>query len=225
MNLNRDEMRKKQYKRAFGTLHTSEDFAERLNARLQANENAEVITMFDKKQKRKMSKAAIAASMAVVIAVSGFGVAYAADAGGIRTTLTVWMHGEQKEVDFTETSPGSYEYTDDEGREHGGGGVAYDMFGRERPLTAEEMAEEISSNIELELHDDGTIWFYQKDIAEDVTDAVKACDDGTLHIKVRDGAVGYYYYDIEFDPGTYEVGAISGHGLPERGISYYEVGK
>ena len=67
---------------------------------------------------------------------------------------------------------GSYTltYEDAEGvHERGGGGVAIDFFGRERPLTEEELLEQLSMP-EVEYLEDGTVWVYYLDQSLEITD-------------------------------------------------------
>lgn len=113
----------------------------------------------------------IAAVVATVVLLCGcVTVAYAADVGGIRTTIQSWFRGEAADMDVVEKAPGEYEFQiHQNGQTHtvGGGGVEYDMFGNEKPLSPEDAAQSLSEMIYQK--DDGTIWLYYKSYAIDIT--------------------------------------------------------
>ena len=72
-----------------------------------------------------------------------------------------------------EIQDGSYTltYEDEQGNkvEREGGGVAYGPFGEERPLTAEELIEQLDSP-EVDRKEDGTLWVYYRNQSIDITD-------------------------------------------------------
>ena len=127
---------KEKYKQAFSVLHTS-DISE-----------GEVKYMAKLRKQQKMKLAA--AAIAVCVIVGGTGTAYAANVGGIQRTIQLWMHGDQTSATLDlNTDNGSYslEYKDTDGNTvtQGGGGVAFDADGNERPLTEDEIMEELNA--------------------------------------------------------------------------------
>ena len=120
---------KERYKRTFSRLHASDHCL------------MEVETM--KIRKIAPVRRMISVCAAAVLIAAMATVAYAADLGGIQRTVQVWIHGDQTNA-VLELSGGSYTLTyDEEGEQKtvGGGGVSFDIFGNERPLTEEEIME------------------------------------------------------------------------------------
>ena len=77
---------------------------------------------------------AAAAMFAVVIRLGGS--AYAMDIGGIQRIVQVWIHGDQTDAMLViENGSCSLEYEDEDGKlvHRGGGGVAINPDGTERP--------------------------------------------------------------------------------------------
>ena len=122
---------KEKYRRAFGVLHASEDVL------------TEVMNMKTKKHLSLRRTGLLCAAVILVFALAGIG--YAENVGGIQRRIQLWRYGDQTDA-ILEIQDGSYEltYTDEDGTHtQGGGGVAIDVFGRERPLTEEELMEEL----------------------------------------------------------------------------------
>ncbi len=167
---------KEKYQRTFSTLHASEDCIR------------EVKTM-KKTSKVYMNKlVAVCAAAVMVLALASL--AYAADVGGIRERVQIWLYGEQTDAMFESDGNGEYTltYTDENGVEHhrGGGGVEIDAFGRERPLTAEELMGELTApSPEVEYRDDGTSWLYYGEEKIELTDKYDA--DGFCYITLTEG--------------------------------------
>lgn len=119
---------KEKYRRAFGVLHASEDIL------------TEVKRMETKKHFSPRKAVLLCAAVIAVFAMAG--VCYAEDVGGIQRTIQLWRYGDQTDA-VLEIQDGSYEltYEDADGvHSERGGGVAIDVFGRERPLTEEELS-------------------------------------------------------------------------------------
>ena len=202
------------YKRSFNALHLSEDFPERLEARLN-----------DEREDKKMNSntlhgfsriAAAIAACAVTLGVGG--VCYAADLGGIRTKVELWMNGEKTEVELEQDGMG-YSWTDEYGENHGFGGMVLEEGGKEIPMTAEELAGQM--NNEAVLRDkDGRLNLYYKNLCVDVTDMIGS--DGTLYIHINDPVNPYTYFNYsEIDPkGAYH---CSSWDRPEAGAEYIEI--
>ena len=141
-------------------------------------------------------KGLVIAVAAAVLLVGVCGAAYAADVGGIQSKVQVWFRGELTDVTLDiSTNGNSSEYalsfTDAEGvtREIHGGGIAMDMFGRERPLTEEEILEQINSP-EVVYEDDGTVWVYSGSEKVEITDMFN--EDGVCYVKLTGGKKPLY---------------------------------
>lgn len=133
---------------------------------------------------KKLLTVAIAACLALSLCVS----AYAADFCGIRTTIQLWINGEQTEVAVQFDGNGSYttQYTDKDGviHEGSGGGIAYEADGTERPLTEEELMTHLD-HPDVEYKDDGTVWAYYHDQQIEITDSFD--EDGVCYLLLEDG--------------------------------------
>ena len=175
---------KQRYQRTFSTLHASGDFT------------MEVTPM--KRTVRTKRIVALCAAIAIMAALAS--VAYATDLGGIRHTIQFWLHGDPTEA-VLEVEDGSYTltYEDENGnvKEMGGGGVAVDMFGNERPLTEEEILEHLNEP-EVDYKDDGTVWVYCRNQKIEITD--KFDDDGVCYVQVKDGEKTLFL-TIEYQKG------------------------
>ena len=119
-------------------------------------------------------------------------VAYASDLGGIQRTVQLWFKGDQTDAVIT-VDPGHYTllYTDKDGVEHetGGGGVAIEPDGTERPLTEEELLDQLNWP-EVEEKEDGTVTVYYLDQQLDVTD--KFDKDGVCYVQLEGGEKTIY---------------------------------
>lgn len=166
---------KEKYKQAFSVLHTS-DISE-----------GEVKYMAKLKKQQKMKLVAAAIAVCVIVGVTG--TAYAENVGGIQRTIQLWMHGDQTSATFNfNTDDGSYnlEYQDANGEtvSQGGGGVALGPDGSERPLTKEEIMEELNAP-DVEYLDDGSVWVYYKNQKIEITD--KFDKDNVCYVKIENG--------------------------------------
>ena len=200
------------YKRTFDSLHLSDDFESRLNDRIKDLPSG--TDMEDTKMKKStvkhMSKAAAIALAVGMVALGSLGVSYAADLGGIRTTFTMWVKGEQKEVTAEKVSDYEYNFYDENGEMvGGGGGVAY-VDGKEVPLTAEEIAKDYAS-AEL-TENDGRIIFTYKNIEEDVTDLIDEEGNLYLHVIAADGEDVYVDMNYDRESGGYSC-TMDGHKI------------
>jgi hypothetical protein len=109
-------------------------------------------------------------------------VAYATDFCGIQRTLQLWIHGDQTDVTIQFDGNGNYnmDYIDDEGdsKHQGGGGIAIEDDGTERPLTEDELLEEITAP-----------WVYWFDQKIDITDKF---ENNVCYIKLVNGEETLY---------------------------------
>ena len=177
---------KEKYQRTFSVLHASPDFV--MEAKMMKNTK---VIRFPK---------LLAACLIIVIVLGLMTAAYAADIGGIRRTVQVWIHGDQTEA-VLEIEDGNYtmQYTDENGeaRERGGGGMVIDAFGNERPLTEEEILEHLNEP-DVEYRDDGTVWVHYYGESIEITD--KFDDDDICYVKLVGGGKTLYM-TIRYDDG------------------------
>ena len=181
---------KEKYKQAFSVLQTSGDFSMEV----------EKMAMRQKHHKVKTIAAAVAAC---IVLVGGAGTAYAANLGGIQRTIQLWINGDQTNATLEINNDGnSSSYTikipDENGNstEITGGGVAMDGDGVERPLTEDEIMEQINQP-DVEYEDDGSVWLYYKDQKLDITDRF---EDGICYVKLTDGK-DVKYLTIKYNDG------------------------
>ena len=168
---------KERYKRTFSRLRTS---------RLEFTEE-----MMMNKTKIMPVRRLVSLCAAALMIVAMASVAYAADVGGIRRTVQIWIRGDQTNA-VMEVKDGRYSlsYEDENGnsRVMGGGGVAMDAFGRERPLTEEELLEELNSP-EVARLEDGSVWVYYRDQKMEITDKF---ENGVCYVQLKDGEKTLY---------------------------------
>ena len=181
---------KEKYRQAFSVLQTSGDFSMEV----------EKMAMRQKHHKVKTIAAAVAAC---IVLVGGAGTAYAANLGGIQRTIQLWINGDQTNATLEINNDGnSSTYTikipDENGNstEITGGGVAMDGDGVERPLTEDEIMEQINQP-DVEYEDDGSVWLYYKDRKLDITDRF---EDGICYVKLTDGK-DVKYLTIKYNDG------------------------
>ncbi len=150
---------KEKYKQAFSAIHVSDDFV------LEA-------TNMNRTTKNYSLKPIAAIIAACIILMGTATTAYAADIGGIQRIIQVWIHGDQTAATITFDGNGAYDmdYTDAKGntQHQGGGGVAFEDDGTERPLTEEELMEHLTRP-EVEYKEDGTVWVYWYDQVVEIT--------------------------------------------------------
>lgn len=189
---------KEKFQRVFGKLHASPDV---LTEVLNMTTDEKVIPI-----KKKHFTPKVAAAIAAVILVVGSGsAAYAMDLGGIQRIVQVWIHGDQTDATFT-VENGSYtlDYKDADGNDvhQGGVGVAFEN-GVERPLTADELLEEINMP-DAEYKEDGTVWVYYLGQKMEITDKF---EDGICYVQLKaDGKT--QYITVKYQDGF----ATSPHG-------------
>ena len=176
---------KEKYKEAFSSMHISNNFS--LEADKMKNTN------------RKPNR--LVAGLAVgVLLLGSTGVAYANDIGGIQRKIQVFLHGEKTDVTFEFDGNGNYkmDYIDAEGnnKNGGGGGVAFNADGSERPLTEEELMEEFSQP-DVIYNEDGSVIVYWYGQEIDITDKFK---DEICYLELVNGEEKLYM-TVEYDNG------------------------
>ena len=171
---------KERFQRAFAPLHASPDTL------------TEVMKMTEQKHGKRALRRAATLGLAAALVLALGSVAYASDLGGIQRTVQLWFKGDQTDAVIT-VDLGHYtlHYTDKDGVEHemGGGGVAFDPDGTERPLTEEELFEQLNEP-EVEEREDGTVTVYYLDQKLDVTD--KFDEDGVCYVQLEGGEKTIY---------------------------------
>lgn len=189
---------KEQFQAVFDKLHASPKV---LTEVLKMTKNENIVPI----RKKRFTPKFAAAAAALVLAIGSGSAAYAMDLGNIQRIVQVWIHGDQTDATFT-VENGSYtlDYKDADGNEvnRGGGGIAYEN-GTERPLTAEELLEEINMP-EVEYKEDGTVWVYYQNQKMEITDKF---EDGICYVQLKaDGQT--QYITIKYQNGY----AASPHG-------------
>lgn len=178
---------KEKYKQAFSGLHPLEPIS------------LEVAQMVKMQKKHKFQVAA--AILTAFILVGGTGTVYAANVGGIQRTIQLWIHGDQTDATLDVKEDGSYSlnYSDENGKEveQGGGGVAFDADGTERPLTEEEIMEQINMP-EVEYEEDGSVWVYYENQKIEITD--KFDNDKVCYVKIK-GNEKTLYLTVKYQNG------------------------
>ena len=195
---------KERYQRTFSALHASERTREVLSM-----EENNVRQFEGRKRISKVAVIALAAALLLALATAG----YAADVGGIRRTVQIWFQGDRTDA-VLEIRDGSYtlQYEDAEGQTHeqAGGGVAYDIFGRERPLSEEEIMEQLNTP-SLEEKEDGSMWVYYQNQAIEITDKID--EDGVCYVQLKDGDDTLYMTVKVYGDGSYGY-STSKHSFP-----------
>lgn len=197
---------KERYKQAFSALRPS----------VQLSWEAEEM---NKIQKRHKVNVAIAAAIICAVVVGGSGTAYAADLGGIREKISMWLYGTQKEVEVTENGSGGYTFTyehDGEIMEMGAGGVSIDENGNETWLSADELIADRNERADIIPDDNGRVWVYYYDQQIDITDRFD--DDGICRIVLSHNGNTVYLKVTSESDGSY---ASSQCNEPEEAKELY----
>lgn len=149
---------KRQYNEAMDCVHMSDACAQRILEQASSNRTGGTVMRFGKNVK----KFAIAAAMIAVLSSAAF----AANVGGIRTTVKMWVNGQNRNIELVRD--GNYNYTATiDGEERSFGGVSIDDDGTEKPLDAKDMEDLFA--IDVEKGDDGTWTLYFYDRTIDIT--------------------------------------------------------
>ena len=96
---------------------------EKIHRAFDALQLAEPIQLEEKRMNRFMPKRSLVALCAAILVLGSLSIAYAADLGGFRETLTVWFGGKKQEASVQEIAPGVVEWTGEDGESHLVGGV------------------------------------------------------------------------------------------------------
>jgi len=165
----------------FSRLHASDRILPEVMKMTENNNTSDTAVRTDLATARRRAKRThlprLAAAAACLLLLLGSGTAaYAANVGGIQRTIQIWLHGDQTNamltIENTDFSHYTLEYTDADGKtqQRGGGGIAIEPDGTERPLTEEEILEHLNMP-EVIFEEDGTIWVYYMDQKLEITDS------------------------------------------------------
>ena len=155
-------------------------------------------------KKKLMTRTIAAAAGVCLLLAGGTGTAYAMNIGGIQRAVQLWWDGDKTDATIELTPDGSYNIYmagDTENPVMGGGGVAYEWDGEERPLTEEELFDAAQDQLnapDVEYEEDGTVWVYFHDQKIDITDSFDA--DGYCYVKLVDGEETTYL-TVKYDNG------------------------
>ena len=167
------------YKKAVSLIEPSADFADRV---LREAERG-----MDMRRKRaSVGRRIMVVCAAAVLVLALAAVTYATDLGGIRQNVDTWLYGEPVKVDVEQTGEYEYTITYPDGTVRQSGGIAYEDGG-ERPLTVDEIIEEMNRSPELDFKEDGRVIFYYRDHVVDITEDFT--DDGIAKVKFKDGVL------------------------------------
>ena len=143
---------------------------------------------------RRIIGLVLAACLVVTFAVT----AYAADIGGIRRKIQIWLFGDQTTA-VLDIQDGQWTVTDEKGALiRSGGGVAFEADGSERPLTEEEILEQLEIP-DLVHKEDGSTWVYYHGRTIEITEEMYD-DEGFCYLELRDGE-DVWYTTIEKNGG------------------------
>lgn len=161
---------------------------------------------------KKMKTLAISAATAVVCLI-GATSAYAADLGGIRTTINSWFNGQQAQIEAVDNGDGGYTFFDEQGTPIGaGGGVTFDENGNEIQLPADDVYENgFAESIEEE---NGRTYLISFDRKVDISDLMNK--SGTTRVKLMVNGVKRYFAIEQLDAQNH---SWSSTETPEEGFT------
>ena len=132
-----------------------------------------------KTNSRRIIGLVLAACLVFTLAVT----AYAADIGGIRRIIKLWIQGEQTTVTL-DVQEGNYTVTAEDGFPIiSGGGVVMEADGSTRPVTEKEILTHLDQP-DLHHKEDGTIWVYYREQKIEITDMFD--DSGFCYLELQD---------------------------------------
>jgi len=153
------------------------------------------------KHTKKVYVPRLAAACAAVVMVVGLAsVVYAADVGGIQRSVQIWVNGDQTDAVLdVQGSSYTFTYQDQDGNPHeaGGGGVAFEPDGTERPLTEAEIMEQLDSP-DVQYKDDNSVWVCYRSEKIEITDQFDEAGVCYVQIKTDNGPL---YLTIKYNGG------------------------
>ena len=147
------------------------------------------------KKTKMILRPAIAFSLAALL-LGGSALAYATDAGGIRTKVNGWFGGQERNVEAVSNGDIGYEFYDPENGEYigGGGGVSFYAFGNEIPMDAQEVFDQYSTQIEKK-EDKYFLHLYEN--SYEITDLLHP--GKTIYVQGKGNGI-IHYAKITLDP-------------------------
>ena len=191
---------KERYKKATSFITPSADFTQKVLQEAGSMKGNENIKKMNTRRQWRKSLLSIAAALVLIFCLTA--VSYAADIGGFKTTVNSWLYGETTQVQIEQVGEYEYKLTYPDGSTRSTGGVAFDANGKERPLTPEEVLDEINNSVEIEENEEGRIILYYHDHVEDITDMID--ENGIVKIMFEDGALPTYF-TIRWEGGGYSL--------------------
>lgn len=159
--------------------------------------------IMNRKKTRRPLRTLITVCACVVLVLALCVTAYAADIGGVRRSINVWLHGDLTEVTIEQVSEYEYRITYPDGSHRGTGGAVFTPGGKERPMTLDEIEEYLISEVVCERGDDGRYWLYIRDHKIDITDQITG--NGYAQVKVKDGVLADYITVVMNNHGGYGI--------------------
>ena len=195
--MNREDKEREAYKRVFSQIHIPQDVELERNNRFM----------------KWTTRHAAALGLAAAIGGSGI-VAYAADLGGVRTTVTGFFHGEKVQMEAEQAEDGSWNFyiRDNDEPVVSGGGVSFNKDGSVTELEPEELLDMMNEDV---YEEDGRIWLSAGDRKWDVTDKFD-----------KDGHAYLYHDGLYFDLSKDEEGHAGNWSTSQEktaGINYIEL--
>lgn len=156
------------------------------------------IQVEEKTMKKRKTKLYFGLACSVLVLVLGGGtLCYAEDIGGIRTQIEGWFQGKKEKIVAVPNETIGYEFYKEGESEPfmGGGGVEYDVFGREIALSAEDVLENNATSIEIQ---DGKVMLYDHELTFDITEYIKNGKAKVCIIRNNQK----YFWDIEVNDSS-----------------------
>ena len=176
-------------------------------SRITPSANMNVMNYIEEKETKRMMKTpvlrrALAVCMSLLFAI-GFGyTAYAADFGGIRRPIDLWLHGSMDEVTIEDAGDGQFNITYSDGSVHSVGGFAYEGDAA-RPLTEDEIIDLLLKQAEVEQDENGSYWLYLRDHKIDITESL--LKQGYAQEKIQDGFLADFITVVLHDEDSWGV--------------------
>lgn len=153
------------------------------------------------KHTRKIYVRRLTAACAAAVMVMGLAAAaYAADVGGIRRNIQLWINGDQTDAVLDIQGSGytvTYQDENNTTQEFGGGGVAINDDGSERPLTESEIMEQLDSP-DVQYREDGSVWVCYHSEETEITDCFD--EDGVCYAQLKTDS-GTLYLTVKYQGG------------------------
>ena len=181
---------RERYQRAFGTLRASGTIL------------TEAETMGKRKKRRfVLPRAAVAALLVCGLALGSLSAAYAADIGGFRQTVKIWLGGSLKDAELEVDEQGAYTVSAEGEVVIEGTAAAMDENGETAPVDPEALAQGLVESGEI-YEEAGRVWLGFCGSRTDVTDRFDA--DGICRITAENSeGITEYFVIVKTEEGYY----------------------